>query len=84
MRRILPWQLREEMPELPTGRPQEAPIARDAHQDLRNTQRHDLGIAQPPPRASRPLRQEVVSRAIDTDTEQVEVGVHRGLQVVDA
>jgi hypothetical protein len=29
-------------------------------------------------------REQVVSRAIDTDAEQVEVGVHRGLQVIDA
>src|SRR4051794_40311758 len=66
------------------GRTQEAAVARDPHQHLRPTERHDLRVAPPPARVARPLRQQVVSRAVDTDAEQVEVGVHRGLQVVDA
>jgi hypothetical protein len=67
------------MTELPARRAQEATVARDPHQHLSNAKRHDLRVAQAATSVPRPLRQQVVSRAIDTDTEQVEVGVHRWL-----
>jgi hypothetical protein len=47
-------------------------------------QRHDLGVTQPAACIAWPLRQQIVRHAIDSDAKQVEVGVHRGLQVVDA
>ena len=50
-------------------------------QHLRDAKRDDLGVRQPAPGISRSLWQQVVSRAVDTDQEQVEVGVHRGLLV---
>jgi hypothetical protein len=68
------------MAELPARRPQKATIARDAHHHLRHAKRHDLHVAEPSPTIAGPRRQQIVSRAVDTDTEQVEVGVQRGLQ----
>src|SRR5205823_11793000 len=84
VQRVLTGQLREQVAELPASRTQEAAVARDPHQHLGNAQRDDLGVAQPPASISGPLGQQVVSGAVDTDQEQVEVGVHRGFQVVDA
>jgi hypothetical protein len=78
---VLAWQLREQVRELAPSRPQEPAIARDPHQHLGDTQRHDLRVSQLPPRVARPLRKQVVRRAVDADTEQVEVGAHRGLLV---
>src|SRR6266404_6050679 len=80
MQRVLAGQMRKQVAELAAGRTQEAAIARDPHQRLSDTQRHDLSVRKPPASVTRPLRQQVVSRAIDTDQEQVEVGDHRWLQ----
>jgi hypothetical protein len=80
MQRVLAGEKRKQVAELTARRPQKTTIARDPHQHLRHTQRHDLGVAEPAARVSRPLGEQVVRRAIDTDTEQVEVGVHRWLQ----
>ena len=69
------------MGELPPRRLQEAAVARNPHQHLRHAQRDDLGVAELPSPVARRLRQQVVRGAVDSDAEQVEVGVHRGLQV---
>jgi hypothetical protein len=68
------------MAQLSPGSPQETPITRNPHQHLGNTKRHNLRIRELAPRVTRPLRQKVVSRAVHTDAEQVEVGDHRWLQ----
>jgi hypothetical protein len=82
--RVLAWQLREEMAELTAGGAQEAAVAGDPHQHLRDAKGHDLRVAQPAPSVTGPPRQEIIRPAINADTEKVEVGVHRGLRVVDA
>jgi hypothetical protein len=69
------------MSELTAGRTQEAPIGRYPHEHLGDTEGDDLGVGELSSRIGRPLGQEVVGRAVDTDQQQVEVGVHRGLLV---
>jgi hypothetical protein len=69
------------MGELPSHGAQKAAVARDPHQHLRNTQGHDLGVAELAPRVRGWLGQQIVRCAVDSDSEQVEVGVHRGLLV---
>jgi len=61
--------------------PQKAPVRRDPHDRLRDTERNQLRVCDPPASVSRLLRQEIVRRAINGNAESVEVGVHRGLQV---
>jgi hypothetical protein len=78
---ILARQVGEEMPELAAGGAQKAAVARDPHQHLSDAQRHHLGVRQLAAGVAPGLGQKIVGRAVDTDTEQVEVGVHRGLQV---
>jgi hypothetical protein len=60
---------------------QETTVARDAHDRLRYTKRDDLRVCDQTTRVCRRFRQEIVCRAINSDAESVEVGVHRGLQV---
>ncbi len=69
------------MPQLAAGGAQKAAVARDPHQHLGNAERDHLGIGQLAAGVARGLGQEIVGRAVDTDAQQVEVGVHRGLQV---
>jgi hypothetical protein len=80
---VLTRQSGEQVAELAPGGPQEAPIGRDPDQHLGDAEGDDLGVAQRAPRIGRALGQKVVGRAVDTDQEQVEVGVHRGLLVDD-
>ncbi len=72
---------REQMSELPAGRPQEPPAGREPHQHPSDTQGHDLRVGQLPTAVTRPGRKQVIRQAIDADTEQVEVGAHRCLLV---
>jgi len=69
------------MAKLAASSTQEAAVAWYPHQHLRDTQGDDLRVAQLPASVRRPRRKKVIRRAIDADTEQVEVGAHRGLQV---
>ncbi len=78
---VLGGQEGKEMTELPLGGAQEAPIGGDPHQYLRDAQGHHFRIAQPTTCIVRAFGQEVVGGAVDTDAEQVEVGVHRCLLV---
>jgi hypothetical protein len=71
------------MAELTTGGTQETAVTRNPHEHLRDAQGHHLRIAEAPARVARTVGQEVVGCAVDTDQEQVEVGVHRGLLVDD-
>jgi hypothetical protein len=80
---VLARQAGEEVPELATGGAQEAAVGRQPHQHLGDAQGDDLGVGERAPRVARSLGQKVVGRAVDTDQEQVEVGVHRGLLVDD-
>ena len=68
----------EQVTELALGRPKKPPIGGDSHRGLGDSERDDLGVCELPPRVVAWLGQEIVSRAINTDTEKVEVGVHRG------
>src|SRR5437660_10794830 len=79
MQRVLAGQIRKQVPELPTRRPQKTTVARHPHQHLRDTERDNLRVAQPPSSIAISLGQQVVSRAVHTDTQQVEVGAHRWL-----
>jgi len=81
VQRVLAWQVRKQVPELAAGGAQEAAVARDPHQHLRDTEGDHLRVGQLTAGVTRTLGQEIVGRAVDTDAEQVEVGVHRGLQV---
>jgi hypothetical protein len=81
VQRVLAGQLGEEVAQLAAGGTQEAPVGRDPHQHLGDAEGDDLGVCQLASRIGRALGQEVVGRAVDTDHEQVEVGVHRGLLV---
>jgi hypothetical protein len=70
----------EEMPNLPTGGPQEAAVRGETHEDLRNSQGDDLGIGGLAPGVGFLLWQKIIGCAINDGAEGVEVGVHRGLQ----
>jgi hypothetical protein len=83
VQRVLAGQVGKQVTELAARGLQETPVTRLAHQHLRHRERDDLGVGQPTASVSWRLRQQVVSRAVDTDQEQVEVGVHRGLQADD-
>ena len=78
---ILAGKQGEHVPELAAGGTQEAPGGVDPHQHLGDAEGDDLGVGQPAAGDARPARQEVVGRAVATDEQQVEVGVHRGLRV---
>jgi hypothetical protein len=56
------------------------PIRRDPHDRLRHAQRDDLRICDPSSGVVLPLGQEIVGRDEHGSEQQVEVGVHRGLQ----
>ena len=69
----------EQVTELAARGPQESPIRRDPHRDLGNSERHDFRVRELTPPVVAGLGQEIVSRAINSNAETVEVGVHRGL-----
>ena len=56
----------------------EALIAGDAHDRLRDTQGHDLGVSHDPPGVVGLVGKEIGSGAEHCNEQQVEVGVHRG------
>jgi hypothetical protein len=74
-------QLGEEVAKALAGNGEEAAIGRDAHDRLGDAEGRDLGVGDSAAGVSGLLGQEIVRRAINADTEKVEVGVHRGLQV---
>ena len=57
------------------------PVTGDAHDRLSDRERDDLGVGELTASVPAGLWQEIVSRAINSDAEGVEVGVHRGLLV---
>jgi hypothetical protein len=59
---------------------QKAAIGRDSHDRLRDAERDDLRVCGATRGVVLPLRQEIVSRDENGREQQVEVGVHRGLQ----
>jgi hypothetical protein len=71
---------RKQVRKLALGQAQEAAIAGRTQHHLGDTQRHHLRIGQPPSPIPRLGWQEIISRAINSNQEQVEVGGHRGLQ----
>jgi hypothetical protein len=74
----LPWEPREEVAKALGRDGEEPPVRRYTHDRLRYTQRHDLRVCDDPLGVPRPLGQEIVSRDINGNEQQVEVGVHRG------
>ena len=80
MQRTLAGQFREQVADLAARGTQEAPVRWDPHQHLRHAQCDDLGVGQLASPIGRLLRQEIISAAINTDAEEIEVGVHRGPQ----
>jgi hypothetical protein len=78
---VLAGQYRKQVRELPPRGLEETAVARNPHQHLRDRKRDDLGVGQLPARVRGRIGQQIVRRAIDSDAEPVEVGVHRGLQV---
>ena len=61
----------------PLGRHFEEPaVRRDPHDRLRDAKRDDLRVCDPAAGVPRPLRQEIVGRAINRSEKSVEVGVH--------
>jgi hypothetical protein len=77
VQRALGRQVREELADLPPRGPQEAPVGGLVHDHLRDTQRQHLSVCELALRVLGRLRQEVVRRAVNTDQQQLEVGVHR-------
>ena len=69
------------MTELTSREGEKPSIRRHTHDRLRDTKGDQLRVSDQPPRVGRTLGQEIISRAINSDTESVEVGVHRGLRV---
>src|SRR5271155_4217675 len=69
---------REQVTQTFRGDRQEPPVRRYAHDRLGNAQRHDLRVCEASLGVPRLLRQEIVSRDINRNQQQVEVGVHRG------
>src|ERR1035441_156761 len=69
---------REQVAKLAASSPQEPFIARHTHHRLGYTERDDLRVRDPSPRVSWPDRQEIIGRAVNSDQQQIEVGVHRG------
>ena len=59
---------------------QKAAIGRDSHDRLRDAELDDLRVCDAMRGVVLPLRQEIVSRDENGREQQVEVGVHRGLQ----
>src|SRR5436305_1397149 len=60
---------------------EEAAVAGDPHDRVRDAERDDLRVCDDPTGVPCRFRQEIVRRAIDGDAEGVEVGVHRDLLV---
>jgi len=73
-------QARKEVPDLAARRGEEPWVRRDAHHRLRNAERHDLGIGDLSASVTSAARQKIVRCAINSDQQQIEVGVHRGPQ----
>jgi hypothetical protein len=71
-------QFGEEMRKAPAGDRQEPGVRRDSHHCLRERERDDLRVRDPSTGVSLPFGQEIVHRAINSDQQQIEVGVHRG------
>jgi hypothetical protein len=71
-------QMREQVRQAPASDGQKALVRGDAHDRLRDTERDDLLIGDPSAGVPWPGGQEIVHSAINSDQQQVEVGVHRG------
>jgi hypothetical protein len=71
-------QVWEQVAELAASSPQEPFIAGHAHHRLGYAESDDLRVRDPSPCVSWPGRQEIIGRAVNSDQQQIEVGVHRG------
>jgi hypothetical protein len=71
-------QVREQVREPPRRDRKKPRIGRDPHDRLRDRERDDLLISDLSTGVPGPLGQEIVHRAINSDQQQIEVGVHRG------
>src|SRR6185437_1428058 len=71
-------QVGKQVTKLTASGPEEPCVGGHPHHRLRDTQSDDLRIRDPPSGVSCPPRQEIVHRAVNSDKQQIEVGVHRG------
>jgi len=71
-------QRREQVHQSPTGDRQELLVGAAIEHRLSDAQRDDLLIGDPSPSVGGPARQEIVDGAVNSDQQQIEVGVHRG------
>jgi hypothetical protein len=62
----------------PSSDRQELIIRTAIEHRLSDAERDDLRIGDPSPRVGGPDRQEIVNGAVNSDQQQIEVGVHRG------
>jgi hypothetical protein len=73
----------EEVSELTLGGSKEAPVRRDAHEDLGHRERDDLRVGGTAAGIPALLWQKIIGCAINDGAEGVQVGVHRSLQADD-
>jgi hypothetical protein len=71
-------QHREQVRKPPAADRQKLLVRAAVEHRLGDAQRDDLRIADPSPGVGGPDRQEIVDGAINSDQQQIEVGVHRG------
>jgi hypothetical protein len=71
-------QPREQVRQPVGGHRQELLIGAAIEHRLGEAQRDDLRVGDPSPGVGGPDRQEIVDRAVNSDQQQIEVGVHRG------
>ena len=74
-------QFGEEVAKALSGDCEKAPIGRQSHDRLGDAEGDDLRVCDPSPRVRLTFGQEIVGSAENCREEQVEVGIHRGLQV---
>jgi hypothetical protein len=65
---------RIQMPDLPPGSPQEAPVRGEAHENLSNSQGDGLGIGGLAPGASFGIWQQIIGCTMNDGAEGVEAG----------
>ena len=71
-------QVREQMPQTMAGNGKELLVRAAVEHGLGDAQRDDLRVGDPSSRVDGLRGQEIVNGAVNSDQQQIEVGVHRG------